>query len=42
LKLWEEQNLQFEHFADGEIDINGLTENEIELKIEKNKISLIE
>ena len=35
LKLWEESNLQFEHFADGEIDINGLSENEIELKCEE-------
>jgi hypothetical protein len=30
LKLWEEQHLYYEHFADGEVDLNMLSEADLD------------
>jgi len=32
LKLWEEQHLYYEHFADGIVDLNTMTEDELDIK----------
>ena len=32
LKLWEEQHLYYEHFADGEVDLNMLSEADLDSK----------
>ena len=35
LKLWEEQHLYYEHFADGEVDLNMMTEEEVDGKCDE-------
>lgn len=32
MKLWEEQHLYYEHFADGEVDLNMLSESDLDSK----------
>ena len=35
LKLWEEQHLYYEHFADGDVDLNMMTEDELDQKCDE-------
>jgi hypothetical protein len=35
LKMWEESNLRFEHFTDGDINFTGITNEEIDPKCDE-------
>ena len=35
LKLWEDQNTDYEHFADGDVDINAISEEHLEEKCQE-------
>jgi hypothetical protein len=32
MKIYEDSNLYYEHFADGDVDLNMLSENELDMK----------